>query len=710
MTLMRPLFSPRLTKLLLELLKQDDYVSTESLAKSINTSKRTLFREISGCNALLEPYQIELISKTGLGVKVEGSESNKQLLLSLLNELALSSGYYDIDKRRMLLTAEILKNKSISKLIHYAQIFDVSEATISNDLTVLEEWFSMYRLRLTKKPGYGIELVGNEDDVRKAMTDFVHDQLKENKLIDLIYLYEDDFDLKEYFSQYDNASILSLLNDKILTKVIKVIRTSEFKYVQKMADSSLIGLIIHLTIAIERLLSDEIISMDDVLLKTLESDEDYSKAKMLTKSVEQAFEIKFPKAEIAFILMHLKGARLRDMQVDQNRSTSIDDIKLKQTILKMIESFQKIMNVDMLDDDVLIKGLLTHLRPAITRLDYKLSIRNPLLEQIQTQYTDIFEASKQAVVALEEGLKQPIPIDEVGYVALHFGAAMERYHQKMNEHMSLKIGVVCASGIGISSLLSSRIKNIFLDLQMVVPLALEDVNPQIAKQLDLLITTMPLEHSPIPTVFVQPLLSDQDIENISVAIKECKQSKREGLIAPSVDNKQDPLETLAQINLMIQKLRKQFSITTLDHTLSYEQIIDKVSHLSGAHAKQAKEIKSALLLREQHGSVFVKEAKLLLLHAKIEHLDQPILKLYNSKEAFIHLSDQPTYQIMVMIASKKGDANAVKMLSMISSSLIEENHFVQTLLEQQENDIHHALESILQKWYRNETMARLKNL
>ena len=76
----------------------------------------------------------------------------------------------------------------------------------------------------------------------------------------------------------------------------------------------------------------------------------------------------------------------------------------------------------------------------------------------------------------------------------------------------------------------------------------------------------------------------------------------------------------------------------------------------------------------------------------------------------MHLEEQPTHQIMVMIAIKKSDSNAVKMLSMISSSLIEESHFIEALLQQQENDIHHALESILQKWYRNETMARLKNL
>lgn len=711
MSMLQPLFSPRLTKLLLELLKKDDYISTTVLAKAINTSKRTLFREISGCNSILKKYDLRMDSKTGLGIRVTGSKEDKVVLFTLLKSLDSNSGYYDVDQRRMLLTAELLKNKTISKLVTYAQLFDVSEATISNDLSVLDQWFEKFRLALIRKPGYGIELVGSEDDVRKAMTNFVHDQLKENKLIDLIYLYQDDFDIREYFNQLDNSSILNLLNHEILSKVIQVIRDSEFKYVQKMADSSLIGLIIHLTIAIERLIARETINMDNDLLMKLKNDDDYPNAKSLAKYMENAFMIDFPDDEIAYILMHLKGSKLKSYHSDSNDHQSVDNMRLKTYITKMIQEFENKMKVQLVNDEILHKGLLTHLRPTLTRMDYKLSIRNPLLEQIQKQYSEVFLASKVAVKVLEKSIDESIPIDEVGYIALHFGAALERYHKKMNETTALRIGVVCASGIGISSLLSSRLKNIFPDIYMIVPMAMEDVIPSIGNQLDLLITTIPLEKSPIASVYVQPLLGDVDIEKITAAIATCKLKKSENIYLPTLKKSIDPLKELASINLMIQKLTKQIEIVSLNHTLSYAELIEKVSMSGALNQKQAREIQTAIINREKYGYVLVDDVKLILLHAKLHGIGDPILKFFLSDRShFIYYGKQPYSTIMLMIADKESDLDTNKMLSMISSGLIDDDNLKEAIQAKNEENIKQTLTVLLQKWYRAETMNRLTNI
>lgn len=711
MTLTGPLFSPRLTKIFLELLSKDDFISVSHLSKTLNISKRTLFREISGCNYLLTPYHLVLESKPGIGIRVKGSIQEKAYFLKVLQEYHSKSDYYDIQQRRMLLTAEILKNKNLSKLITFARSFDVSEATISNDLASLDGWFESHGLKLVRKPGYGLVLEGNEDDVRRAMTDFVHNQLKENKLIDLIYLYQDEFDIEEYFLQQDSSSILNLLNHQILANVIKVIRNSEFKYVQKMADSSLIGLIIHLTIAIERLIDNEIIQMDPDLLYQLQQDEDFSNAEDLSRSMEKEFDITFPQAEIAYILMHLKGAKLRDLYPESDVVQTMDDIKLKQLIHDMIEDFEQTMGVAMIGDDVLHKGLLTHFRPALTRMNYNLKIRNPLLEQIKQQYPEIFQASQKAIQVMESSLQREIPVDEVGYVALHFGAAFERLKQRMNESIQLKVGVVCASGIGISSLLSSRIKNIFHDLQMVVPLAIEDVDDSLQDQFDLLVTTIYLEKAPICSVYVQPLLTESDIENIKEAIHRCKRQKQEVMQRPPINLKEDPLETLAQINLSIQKLLKQVTVTTIHHALTWNQLIDKVSHMSAQSVNQAKEIKNALFDREKHGSVIVEEVGVILLHAKVKDIKDPILKFFLSDEAtFVNEQTQHCSVAMIMVADKECPKDTNKMLSAISAGLVDDDLFRNAIKNKNKENIESSLSLLLQKWYRNETMQRLKNI
>jgi transcriptional antiterminator len=57
---------------------------------------------------------------------------------SLLLQISANQGMLDKDERQQVLLAELLKNKGLQKLITYAHQFQVSEATISNDINSLE--------------------------------------------------------------------------------------------------------------------------------------------------------------------------------------------------------------------------------------------------------------------------------------------------------------------------------------------------------------------------------------------------------------------------------------------------------------------------------------------------------------------------------------------------------------------------------------------
>ena len=57
-------------------------------------------------------------------------------------------------------------------------------------------------------------------------------------------------------------------------------------------------------------------------------------------------------------------------------------------------------------------------------------ISNPLLEQIKSKYADIYEKSIQASKVLEKRLNVSVPEDEIGFLALHFGAALVRLNDK----------------------------------------------------------------------------------------------------------------------------------------------------------------------------------------------------------------------------------------------------------------------------------------
>ncbi|PKM90090.1 MAG: hypothetical protein CVU85_01350 [Firmicutes bacterium HGW-Firmicutes-10] len=708
MTLNLNVFSPRLIKLLILLVEHSDYVPVASLAEKLGTSKRTLFREIQGCNRMLQPFGMQLETKAGVGIRLLGEHADKNRLLKTLMDHQSTLGFYDKEQRRMMLTAELLKNKSIVKLLNFAQLFDVSEATISNDMDLLDEWFNRYRLKLTRRPGLGVYLEGNEDDVRKAMTDFVHMQLEENKLMDLIYMHRDKFDFEDYFSSNEPNGIMSLLNRKILIRVIEVLKENKEGYLQKMAESSFIGLVIHLTIAIERMINHENIDIDSFLFEELKNDEDYDKAKVLAEYMEDEFEISFPDAEIAYILMHLKGAKLRymDSSLDDDLQVLVKDYDIKRLVEMVIRRYEQITGVSLIDDEVLETGMITHLRPALTRMHYKLEIRNPLLEQIKEQYAQIYENSKKACDVIETELKQKVPDDEIGYIAMHFGAAIERLNQRMQVNRTIRIGVVCASGIGISSLLSSRIRSLFPEIREVKPLAMEDVKTGIEDEVDLLVTTLVLKQQLLPSVYVHPLLGKDDIEKIRIAIAQSKTIKND--LFKKDESLTDKIDEIGQINDMIKKLIGQLEVIDIPSKSTFDQLIESCARYSSADDQVVRQVHADLIRRESMGSVILENERIILFHAKTTAVTEPLVKvLLSDHEGFTDIQAKNAAGILLMLIGSPSLKIHGEILSQISQSCIEDDRLSSAIIDKNHGRIVNEIENICMRWYRNEMLRRM---
>lgn len=107
---MRMNFTPRLRQILQVLLQREDTISVKSLAEEIGVSKRTVQRELGYMESSLKPFPITFMSKTGVGVWLEGSQEDKKRLL----EYVATEDSYDAgnkEERRKRLILQILKEK-----------------------------------------------------------------------------------------------------------------------------------------------------------------------------------------------------------------------------------------------------------------------------------------------------------------------------------------------------------------------------------------------------------------------------------------------------------------------------------------------------------------------------------------------------------------------------------------------------------------------
>jgi len=705
MTQRLSIISPRLIHCLTLLADTQEYLTVAELAVQCKTSKRTLFRELKDINYLLQTYKLTISSKTGQGIKMEGTGDEKLHFKSLLLQISAGNGLVVKEDRQSYLLAELLKNKSLEKLAMYSHQFQVSEATISNDVNAIEPILRNYNLHLNRKPGSNLICDGKEEDFRRAITDFVFKHIEEDKFSRIFNLSQDPWDVEDYFKSQEPDGILRLLNKDLLWRVITVLKDNDTVWIYRLAQGSYIGLILHLTIALERMMNQDRIQMNPLLLQQMKKDPLFDQAKNLSEYFEDEFEIEFPTEEVAYIAMHLKGARLLHIE-DALRSpeseTVVSQYELTNIVYQLIDCFEEIANVHVKQDDVLISGLITHLRPALTRIKYNMEIRNPLLKQIQTQYTQVYEDSAAAVNKMAAKYQITVVADEVGFIALHFGAALERMNQS-KPHRTVKVVVVCASGIGISSLLASRIKRIFKDDILIEARSQMEVKELDEKNCDLLISTMKLSPVTLPLIVVNPLLSDEDIEKVKNMIIELSKTDKNYSKESLNLNYTQQLYELSVLSSSVATLIDEVDIVGVEQDLDMDKILNIVGYRIGKNHQSGKLIVNDLKEREKMGSILMLTEKFAMFHAKTGGVESPVFMIFRSEtDEFKSPKLKGVRSIVVLLVPLIQSHGLNPIMSRLSSALLEDDAYLNAVHNEDKvhlrSHVERVIHPVLSEW------------
>ena len=100
-------------------------------------------------------------------------------------------------------------------------------------------------------------------------------------------------------------------------------------------------------------------------------------------------------------------------------STKSEVIGAVEEAITLIESYtQKPLN------ESIHVTLLDHINFAISRIENKINIKNPLIHEIKFLYTEEFLIAEKVIEFLNDKLKIEFPYDEVGFVTMHIHAAI----------------------------------------------------------------------------------------------------------------------------------------------------------------------------------------------------------------------------------------------------------------------------------------------
>lgn len=670
------MYSSREAKILSICLLRDDYITYQEISDQLNLSPRTIMRELAQLKNSLQTMNLQILSKKGKGICITGSNEDKQNLIMDIQGAKID--YMDKEERQELLCLELLRTKEIQKIYYYSNKFQVSDATICHDLDDLEEFFNKFDIKMIRRPGYGVGLSADESTIRKAISMIINNTVQHH----IMNIDFDRYNIQDVINQISvtkNSSMNKLLDYKVLKTILEVFKVHhEELNLDNMAKSSYMGLLIHLMIAINRIKQGEQLQENQAIFNLISDQKAYQNAQVIIDYLAKAFDIEIEETECAFVAIHLQSAKSAIIQENEKQVEQYHDLIM--AMLNVFNGYQ----INLYSDYELYQSIAAHLEPAMVRLEYGLPIYNPMLAQIKENYQEIFKITAQACQVIKDVYGYQLNDDEIGYLVLHFAAAIER--NKLNHDKRLiNVGIVCSSGIGISALLMARLKRVVDNNVNFIPLSISDINNH---NCELLISTFAIKNA----IIVSPLLNQNDVANVLQAIDCTRQQKTIS------SQKQHTSLDLIEILDIVKQLIDNLSLTTIDHQATKDEVIKTLCHQVCMDQTLFKEVKD----RESKGSNIYNSFGFALLHATSDLVEQCTIKILKPNQNVFTTTELINIRVVLLMLLPKSSSSIQKrVMSYISAMLIEDDYFLDNLANSTQDNLTNIFNDILQKFIIN---------
>nr|WP_239644725.1 BglG family transcription antiterminator [Enterococcus crotali] len=470
------------------LIKQNGFQTVKYYANKLNISERTVHSDLKVVEEYLtqEGYRIE--KRPGLGISIKRSVEIPQKIAEVLEKNIYSTA----GRREKIIQLLLFENQTVTFEL-LSEMFLISRSSINNDLKFIKHLLTTGNTIKIISDSKGTRISGPEKELQKAYLEFNH-YLTERKN----NLFEPDDEKKEaLLAQYYGKDIVSVCT-RVLYGYIK-------RDVTVIAEHYVSNVLNMMIILVYRVSSGHHV-------EGVEKPENKNECVFFKKSAQEMLNkislrlnLQFTRNDIEYLSTYLISNRFEPLPTKEQYHEVVSNI---------IEKVSSSLKINFTEDRKLKDQLILHIPPMIYRLREGVQTNNPFLYQIKNEFTVMFNSIWVILSEYEEELEVTFNEDEIGFLTIYFQSAIER------AKLSKKILIVCPTGIATSELLLNRIKNILPSFDMIEVASIKEVDVLDLEQIDFIISTVPLNRLNRKTVIVSPLLSDQDIKNITMAYNE----------------------------------------------------------------------------------------------------------------------------------------------------------------------------------------------
>lgn len=480
---------------------KERFVTSKELAEYLSCSDRTVRNALKLIEKTMIIQGVQLISKQGQGYQIffesQGAYQEFRQTYELeedYTKTAVSKG----DDRLVFILNKLLFEQVPVLFDDLADELYVSRSTLSHDFKKIRVMLSEYNLSIESRANKGVYVSGEERNKRR----FIINYFLKNQFFKAIHYYVK-------FNFFDQTVPL----EEFARIVLDECQEANLK----LSDFVLQNLVVHIALSMIRLKSGfEIKNID---CQMTDDAIERKVAQRILSKVSQVTNQEFPVQEIDYITLHL----LAKSQQCQKNQKNISEEVLKKSLFKIFQNLGLDDIYNFSSDFQLIEGLITHLMTLQVRLESRITLNNPLVDEIKQNYSDIFFMTREILANMDMFIEWSISDDEIAYVSLHFLAAMER----SKESTKFNILAICATGFGAAQMLRNRLETEFGNrVEVVDVIGYYELNQEKLRGIDFIVSAVDLSnlYFQIPVFKVSVFLKSDEIEMIRKAMDQMQVS------------------------------------------------------------------------------------------------------------------------------------------------------------------------------------------
>lgn len=241
----------------------------------------------------------------------------------------------------------------------------------------------------------------------------------------------------------------------------------------------------------------------------------YRMAQDILKYISQYCHINTTEDEVNFLAELLQNSRYL-----KQKNYEKDAVKIQLITRQYIAAVSEELGINLNGDYDFFENLSNHLESVFTDKP-PVYQDNPLIDEVLENNPEVLAVVKRKLPIIIQHMRREITEPEIGYIAVHICAAIER---KKNKEVAFHVIVACHAGIGTSQLLLEKLKKHF-NFQIVDVISSHEAVSIEEGQADFIISTVPLKGCKLDYVIVSPLLSDEDYLRVGNKIDALRNSR-----------------------------------------------------------------------------------------------------------------------------------------------------------------------------------------